>query len=57
MGNHLMKDSLARAEETLDPSDWEPLRQLSHQIIDDAVDYLRDVRKRPLWQNMPDQVR
>lgn len=44
-------------EETLDPDDWESLRTLSHRIIDDAVDYTRDVRDRPVWQEMPDDVR
>ena len=52
-----MKDRPARTEETLDPDDWEPLRELSHRIIDDAIDHLRDVRERPLWQQMPDKVR
>lgn len=44
-------------EETLDPDDWSGLRALSHQIVDDSVDYLRDVRSRPVWQNMPEDVR
>lgn len=44
-------------EESLDPGDWEGLRELSHRIIDDAIDYTRDVRDRPLWQAMPDEVR
>ncbi len=44
-------------EETLDPEDWTDLRALSHQVIDDALDYLRDVRDRPVWQDMPAEVR
>jgi glutamate/tyrosine decarboxylase-like PLP-dependent enzyme len=44
-------------EETLDPADWETLRVLAHRIVDDAVDYTRDVRERPLWQTMPPAVR
>ncbi len=43
--------------ETLDPADWEPLRDLAHRIIDEAVDYTRDVRDRPVWQDMPPDVR
>lgn len=46
-----------RHEESLDPSDWESLRTLSHRIVDDAIDYVRDVRERPVWQLMPDAVR
>src|SRR3546814_19728359 len=44
-------------EATLDPADWEPVRALAHRIIDDAVDHLRDVRERPVWQEMPAAVR
>ena len=44
-------------EETLDPADWEPLRALAAHIVDDAVDYTRDVRDRPLWREMPPEVR
>ena len=47
----------AVAEETLDPADWAETRALSHRIVDDAIDYLRDVRERPVWQPMPAAVR
>ncbi len=43
--------------ETLDPADWEGHRAVAHRIVDDAVDYLRDLRDRPLWQAMPPAVR
>lgn len=43
--------------ESLDPADWEEFRRLSHKIIDDSVDYLRDIRDQPVWRNMPDDVR
>ncbi|WP_347312981.1 pyridoxal phosphate-dependent decarboxylase family protein [Defluviimonas sp. SAOS-178_SWC] len=42
---------------TLDPDDWEDMRRLAHRIVDDAIDYTRDVRDRPVWQEMPDDVR
>ncbi|TIN72257.1 MAG: aspartate aminotransferase family protein, partial [Mesorhizobium sp.] len=45
------------AEETLDPPDWADVQALSHRVIDDAVDYLRDVRDRPVWREMPADVR
>ena len=47
----------ARAEETLDPQDWSGTLALSHRIVDDAVAYLRDVRDRPVWREMPTDVR
>jgi glutamate/tyrosine decarboxylase-like PLP-dependent enzyme len=43
--------------ETLDPEDWDAHRAIAHRVVDDAVDYLRDVRDRPLWQDMPQDVR
>jgi aromatic-L-amino-acid decarboxylase len=52
-----MNIAVPRDKETLDPCDWEPLRELSHRIIDDAIDYMRDVRDRPVWQPMSDEVR
>mgnify|MGYP001030764811 CR=1 FL=1 len=45
------------AEETLDPVDWEALRELTHRIVDEALDYVRDVRDRPPWQDMPPEVK
>lgn len=45
------------AEETLDPLDWAEMQALSHRVVDDAVDYLRDVRDRPVWREMPAEVR
>ncbi|SFG93585.1 hypothetical protein SAMN04488020_10539 [Palleronia marisminoris] len=43
--------------ESLDPADWEPVRTLARRIVDHAVDYTRDVRDRPVWQDMPLEVR
>jgi aromatic-L-amino-acid/L-tryptophan decarboxylase len=44
-------------EETLDPDDWAATEALSHEIVSDAVTYLRDVRERGAWQAMPASVR
>ncbi len=43
--------------ETLDPQDWAALRELSHKMVDDAIDHVQGVRDRPIWQAMPDAVR
>ncbi|NKB28018.1 MAG: amino acid decarboxylase [Rhodobacteraceae bacterium] len=43
--------------ESLDPDDWEGVRKLTHRIADDAVDHLRQVRERPAWRPMPDDIR
>lgn len=47
---------MPETSETLDPDDWEAMRSLAHRIIDDAIDYTRDVGDRPVWQEMPAQV-
>jgi aromatic-L-amino-acid decarboxylase len=44
-------------EETLDPEDWQPLRQLGHRMVDEMIDYLSSVRQRPVWTPIPEEVR
>lgn len=44
-------------EETLDPQDWDAMKALGHQMVDDMFDYLRTVRERPAWQPVPDKVK
>jgi glutamate/tyrosine decarboxylase-like PLP-dependent enzyme len=44
-------------EETLDPENWEEMRQLGHQMVDDMLDWLRTLRDRPVWQPVTDQVK
>jgi aromatic-L-amino-acid decarboxylase len=41
----------------LDPADWERFRASAHRALDDAIDYLRDVRERPVWQPVPEDVK
>lgn len=45
------------ARPNLDPADWERFRANGHEILDQLVDWLRDVRERPVWQPVPDGVR
>ena len=40
-------------EQSLDPEDWERLRELGHRAFDDAIEYLKTVRDRPVWQPLP----
>lgn len=47
----------ADKEETLDPENWEELRQLGHQMVDDMMDWLQTLRERPVWQPVPDEVK
>ncbi len=42
---------------TLDPSDWPGFRNQAHRMLDDMVDYVENIRERPVWQPIPDEVR
>lgn len=44
-------------EETLDPQNWDEMRELARRIVDDSIAYARDVRERPVWQPMPEEVK
>ena len=41
----------------IDPQDWEAYRALAHRMLDESLDYLRDVRERPTWTPTPEAVR
>jgi aromatic-L-amino-acid decarboxylase len=43
-------------EETLDPRNWDQLRALGHQMLDDMITHLSTLREQPAWQAMPDSV-
>jgi glutamate/tyrosine decarboxylase-like PLP-dependent enzyme len=34
-------------EETLDPRNWDAMRAISHQLLDDMMDYLQNIRSQP----------
>jgi aromatic-L-amino-acid decarboxylase len=46
---------LATREESLDPDEWNGIRQLGHQMLDDMMDYLETVRARPVWKKIPNE--
>ena len=41
----------------LDPADFERFRSLAHRALDEAIDALRDVRDRPVWQPVPESTK
>jgi aromatic-L-amino-acid decarboxylase len=41
----------------LDPADWNDIKTLGHQIIDDMVDYLKNVGERKVWAPIPNEVK
>ncbi|QAU46054.1 pyridoxal phosphate-dependent decarboxylase family protein [Bradyrhizobium guangzhouense] len=42
---------------SLDPQDWSGFRSLAHRMLDEAIDGIANVRARPVWQPIPDEVR
>jgi len=42
---------------SLDPQDWGEFRTLAHRMLDEAIDGIANVRARPVWQPIPDEVR
>ncbi len=54
---HDIPERIDMTEETLDPSDWDSMRQLGHRMVDDMLDYLRTVRDRPVWQPIPAETK
>jgi aromatic-L-amino-acid/L-tryptophan decarboxylase len=45
------------AEESLDPADWDAMRNLAHRMVDDAITRLQGLRKGLVWQPMPAALR
>jgi len=43
--------------ETLDPSDWPAFRVQAHRMLDDILDYVENIRERPVWQPISEDVR
>jgi aromatic-L-amino-acid decarboxylase len=48
---------LSDSSETLDPRNWDDIRALGHRMLDDMLDYAADIRDRPVWTPIPDDVR
>lgn len=47
----------AGEEPTLDPEDWAQFRAEGHRMLDDMLDYLQQLRARPVWRPMSDGLR
>lgn len=46
-----------KQEETLDPQNWDEMQKLGHRMVDDMIDYLKNIRERPAWQAIPDDAK
>jgi glutamate/tyrosine decarboxylase-like PLP-dependent enzyme len=44
-------------DQSLDPKDWEAMRALGHQMVDDLIDYWAGIREQKIWRPIPDEVK
>src|SRR5207249_4753725 len=44
-------------EETLDPDNWNELKELGHQMVDIMLDYLKNQRENPAWRKPTNEVK
>ena len=49
-------DYINSNEETLDPTDWQPVKELGAEMVKDMIDFLQTVRERKVWQPMNDEA-
>lgn len=55
--NQSAQTSPAGQPKSLDPSDWKAFRAQAHEMLDDMLDYVRDIRQRPVWRPIPEENR
>lgn len=51
------KNDVSNKELTLDPENWDKMRALGHQMIDDMMNYLQHIRDEPAWKKMPEEAK
>ncbi len=44
-------------DQNLDPKDWEAMRALGHQMVDDLIDYWVGIREQKIWRPIPEEVK
>lgn len=44
-------------EETLDPGNWDELKELGRQMVDDMITFLQTIREQPVWKKPPEAVK
>src|ERR1019366_74831 len=44
------------SSETLHPKNWDDIRAQGHRMLDDMIDYIANIRDRPVWSPIPDAV-
>jgi glutamate/tyrosine decarboxylase-like PLP-dependent enzyme len=47
----------AETSPNLDPANWPATRGQAHAMLDDMLDYIQQIRSRPVWQPIPSSAR
>ena len=42
---------------TLDPENWDQIRQTGHQMLEDMFEHFETLRDQPVWQQIPNEVK
>ena len=42
---------------TLDPENWDAVKDQAHRMLDDMLDYIAQIRTRPVWTPLPGNIR
>jgi glutamate/tyrosine decarboxylase-like PLP-dependent enzyme len=42
---------------TLDPENWDQIRKVGHQMLDDMLSHFETLRDQPVWQQIPDAAK
>ena len=45
------------AEETLDPHDWEGLKALGNNMVNEMIGFLQNIKQLPVWKKPPSEVK
>lgn len=56
--NEIIRNTQSAVTSTsLDPQDWSEFRALAHRMLDETIDGIANVRARPVWQPISEDVR
>ena len=44
-------------EETFDPANWDELKSLGHEMVNEMIDFLQNIRQQPVWRKPSSSVK
>lgn len=53
----MILDEVTQINESLDPEDWEALRALGHQMVDELLEMQREIRSAPVWKPLDEDLK